>query len=292
MDTACMHWSPGRITAVAVGVAAALLAGFGGSARAATSYIPGWIMIGSQYQQLVAQGYTGLPPQYLTCEQGGTGPDNGPMNTGAATTCSTTGNTVAFVSEAAFAAWAKDNKGATALLDMESPVDFGTPKAEASNPLPYICDAARTATADHIRLIEASTDGGPAGEQEAARCGAYAVELQYQSWDARPSRYLAKIRGLVTALRKIREHVTIITGIGTDASGIPVSPAFLYDSWKAVRSLVNGYWLNLAHWTVLPDGQPDTDACIPDVAGNTVATGCVATGLDFMQDAGFQPGGS
>lgn len=246
------------------------------------AWIPDWIMTGSEYGQLVQAGYTGPQPQYLLCQAGGTGPDNAARTEGA-TGCTTAGNTTAFTSEAAFAAWAPRNKGGQALLDMESTL-FGTPRAEGDSPAGYICKAALLAAADHIRLIEASTDGGPAGEQEAARCGAYAVELQYQSWDGHPSRYLAKIAGLARALRRIRPHVTVIAGIGTDASGRPVSPATLYDSWHAVRGLVNGAWLNLAHWVNV------TAPCIPDVPGNTVPTGCVITGLDFMTLAGFQGG--
>ena len=243
-------------------------------------FIPDWIMIGSEYGQLVQAGYPGPPPQYLLCEPGGTGPDNAARTEGTGG-CTTEGNAAAFTSEATFAAWAPANHGKTALLDMEA-TDFGTPAVEGASPLGYICKAALLAAADHVRLIEASTDGGAAGEQEAARCGAPIVELQYQAFDGHPSRYLAKIAGLVKALRKIREHLTIIAGIGTDASGWPVSPATLYDSWRAVRGLVNGYWLNAAHWANV------TTPCIPDVPGNTVPTGCVITGLDFMQTAGFQ----
>jgi hypothetical protein len=263
----------------------ALLAGLmaTGTAHASVpAYLPGWVITGSEYQQFQAAGYAGPPPQYVLCEPPGTGPDNAADVPAVDGVC-TGGQAIAFSSETVFAAWLKGGGRGSALFDPEGwsytpPAERSLPGMEAA-----LCTAAKLARADGVRLIEApvgATASMLALDEEAVRCGAYGVGLQDQASDRVPVDYEARTVPLVKALRKIRKDVTIIGGLATNPGGYPVPASDMYYSWLRTKSLLNGYWLNMAAWD-------DPLACVPAVAGNTDDTGCLLTGLQFMERAGY-----
>jgi hypothetical protein len=252
-------------------------------------YLPGWIMGNRSYAgppgpDLASAGYRGLRPQYLICGTrtsitGGPQPGTNPC---------TPGQVPHFTDVNTFFHWTQtdaDRGYKTVLIDLEGwNVTPASEKATAADMENALCAADRIGRKHGLEVIAAPVGIGMYPEQTAAaKCGAFAVDLQFQANEVRPARYRALVRTAVRDIRAVSKRTLIIAGLGSNPSGFTASPQVILDSYKAVLPYVNGYWFNLPTW---PDSTSPCGG--PAVAGNTQATGCVYTGAEFMQLAGLR----
>ncbi len=259
-------------------------------AATANRYLPGWIMGNKSYKgppgpDLASAGYRGPRPQYLIC---GTGTSiTGDPQSG--TNPCTPGQVPHFTNVNTFSHWVETRGGdrgyKTVLIDLEGwNVTPASEKATAADMETALCAADRIGAKHGLEVIAAPVGVGMYPEQTAAaKCGAFAVDLQFQANEVHPGKYRALVRTAVKDIRAVSKRTLIIAGLGSNPSGFTAPPQVILDSYKAVRSSVNGYWLNLPTW---PDSSSPCGG--PPVAGNTQATGCVHTGAEFMQLAGLR----
>lgn len=244
----------------------------------ADSYLPDWIMNNSAYPALQAAGYTGAPAQFLECGTVNTqdpAADEAPCEPG---------QVPGFASARTFSYWlSKDRERGYQYVIFDDEGWPMTPPSE-NKTLADVnaadCLMVRLAAKHHLRVIETPVTAKKnmlAAEEGAARCGAYAVDLQYQAGETRPFWYRFYVRAAVKALREISPHLVIIAGLGSNPSGFTVQPATIYDAYEATRSLVNGFWFNMA-----PRPAAASPCGAPSTAGNTQAAGCPYTATAFF----------
>jgi hypothetical protein len=175
------------------------------------------------------------------------------------------GQLPAFTSYTALVRWVQKGyvkPGSIALLDIEHWAASDGEGATAASGNHYFCEAAQLSLRYRFRLLAA--DSAPA----AARCGAWAVDLQDQVFVGQ-SRYRSKVLAGAAQVHEANPRTLVLAGLGTDAGGWPRVPRQLLEAWASVRADVYGFWLNLAVW-------PDGSGCAP--------TGCVRVGAAFMRD--------
>jgi hypothetical protein len=180
------------------------------------------------------------------------------------------GQLPAFTTYAALVRWVQKGylkPGSIAMLDIERWAASDGEGATAASGNHYFCEAAKLSVRHRFRLIAA--DAAPA----AARCGAWAVDLQDQVFVGQ-SRYRSKVLAGAAQVRAANPRTLILAGLGTDAGGWPRVPRQLLEAWASVRADVYGFWLNLAIW--------------PDGAGCAQA-GCVRVGAAFLREVDGRP---
>lgn len=229
-----------------------------------------WIMNANQWQQLTAYGYSGAAPEFQLCTSSEGPTQNEPCETGM---------TPAFANYYTLRTFLRQHAGAeppAVNLDLES-VPFGTPAYQGAAEGYYDRLAAADARTFGVKLI-ASPVTSPAAEAtieaDAARDGAFAVELQIQYGTSNPVKYQQLVSASVKAIRAANKRTVIIAGIASDAGGYPTTATLMYASWSRTHLLVDGYWLNMARWTVHSNGTPAT-GCAP--------TGCVDVAASFLR---------
>jgi hypothetical protein len=164
-------------------------------------------------------------------------------------------------------------RGSTALLDIE--VWRGTPPVEQANPEKYIRLASELAVRKGIRLIQSPYARKPsvmaAEDVTAAKHGAFAVDIQAQFTNGRPSAFRTFVRSTARAIRKASKHVLIIVGLATNQP-MPQTVANLVSDYKIAKAAgAQGFWLNAAKW------QPNH--CSAAQGG----FGCPLTGIAFLR---------
>lgn len=84
-----------------------------------------------------------------------------------------------------------------------------------------------------------------------------AYDIQAQGLERYPVRYAQFVRKVAGQLRRANPHVVILAGLSTNPSGTPVTLKALEADYRATRSVVDGYWLNIpAPGTYCPRCQP------------------------------------
>jgi hypothetical protein len=210
-----------------------------------------------EYTQVVNDGYAGPPFEYTLC--------NLPATTQSEEPCSP-GQVPIFDSAATLDTWliaGHDNPASDyALLDMEP--GTGTPVYELKRMKAFVCIAAHDAKAAGVRLISAVVTHSEAVEVEAAKCGAFAVELQIQG-QVGSRQYKAIFLAHYLPIERAVPHERVITGLGTDAQGTPRTVRQNYDAWESVKAYAYGFWLNIAFWAGHPGCAPE--GCVPVAVG-------------------------
>ena len=139
----------------------------------------------------------------------------------------------------------------TAIFDIE-PWSY-TPAAQRADPDPWICRAAALQATDrYLGVIITPYAKAPAQmvaeDVAAAKCGAYAVDIQSQFINGNPSAFRQFIRNAVGQIRKANRHIIILAGLATNTPAVQ-SPANLLADYNAALSAgVAGFWLNANNW--------------------------------------------
>ncbi len=172
--------------------------------------------------------------------------------------------------------------GSTAIFDNETWAY--TPKIEQADQRKYERLAGRLARARGITLVMtpyAPTQAAMIADDVTAGRYASVVEIQSQSLigaRARPllddvPAFAAFVAADVAAIRKASPTVPILAGLATDAGGIPVTAAQMFDAYQAIRASVAGFWLNADTWA-----RPRGRGCAP--------AGCPLVAAAFLADLG------
>lgn len=173
---------------------------------------------------------------------------------------------------------ARANWAGTVIFDIESWRD--TPADQREHPRYWICRAARLRRIDRRLRVIITPWSRPAkliGEDvAAAKCGAYAVDIQTQFINGRPEKLARFIRGAVRAIRKANKRIIILAGLATN-NPHPESAGVLATDYRVAQANgVQGFWLNANDWK----GQ---NRCKAAKGG----AGCPQVGVRFLADIGM-----
>lgn len=168
----------------------------------------------------------------------------------------------------------------TAVFDIE-PWRY-TPRDERQDPRKWICRAARLQQTDPYMQVIITPFVRPqvprmiSEDRTAARCGAYAVDVQTQFANGSPRQFAVFVRAAVKAIRSVNKKIVILTGLATNNPKVQ-SPAHLVtDYHQALAAGVQGFWLNANNW--LSHNQ-----CTATDGGH----GCPKIGLRFLAEIGL-----
>jgi hypothetical protein len=167
----------------------------------------------------------------------------------------------------------------TAIFDIET--WSYTPRLQRKQPDKWICRAAHLTRVDsHLKVIIAPYAKPPAkrliGEDvAAAKCGAYAVDVQTQFINGSPARFGRFIRKAVSAVRRVNHKIIVLAGLATNNPSVQTAAHLAADYRKARAAGVTGFWLNAAKWG--PRNQ-----CRAAQGG----PGCPQIGVRFLEDIG------
>jgi hypothetical protein len=255
-------------------LAGALLAGAGMMASVAVPAVASGdtmeIIQNNEWPNLVQHGYTGPAFPYTLCawQAAGTNPRLLPCD------FTQPDQTPDFTGFYAIQAAVNDGYKGPALFDLEGGY---SPDYQTDNEPYWLCRAAKLARRNGIQLIEAPVwPNSTIGQTwaAAARCQAWAVELQI-NWATRyPLRYEGRVKYALSVIRPINSTIPVFSGLSTDPGGDPVTVSEMYNSWLDSKPLVGkyGYWLNL------PVHKTGTGCAITD--------GCVQIALEFLHKIG------
>jgi hypothetical protein len=168
----------------------------------------------------------------------------------------------------------------TAVFDIEP--WLYTPPAERKDPRKWICRAARLQQIDPYLQVIITPFARPQltrmiGEDvAAARCGAYAVDIQTQFANGTPRQFAVFLRTAVRAIRSVNSRIVILTGLATNNPIVQTPAHLVTDYHRALAAGVQGFWLNAATW--LAENQ-----CTPADGGQ----GCPKVGLQFLAQIGL-----
>jgi hypothetical protein len=190
-----------------------------------------------------------------------------------------------FTSYWGLAARAEAGWRGTAVFDIE-PWDF-TPSAQRQDPDKWICLAAQLQQTDpHLKVI-ITPFGRPANsvmigeDAEAAKCGAYAVDVQTQFANNSPARFSAFIRAAVRAIRSANKKATILAGLATNSPSVVTPAEMTTDYYAALAAGVQGFWLNANNWF-------GGSQCTAAEGGQS----CPQTAIQFLVNIGMITSGS
>lgn len=173
----------------------------------------------------------------------------------------------------------------TAVFDIE-PWRF-TPQAERKHPKEWICRAARLQRIDPYMQVIITPFARPqvprmiAEDVAAARCGAYAVDVQTQFANGSPRQFAVFLRTAVRAIRSVNKKIVILTGLATNNPRVQTAAHLATDYHRAIAAGVQGFWLNANNWL-------DQNQCTPADGG----LGCPKVGLQFLAEIGLITDGS
>ena len=173
----------------------------------------------------------------------------------------------------------------TALFDIEP--WHNTPAGQRHDPGKWICLAAQLQQTDpHLNVIITPFAQPPlpvmiSEDAEAAKCGAYAVDVQSQFANTRPARFASFIRAAVRAIRGANPDTEILAGLATNNPNLVTAADMTADYHAAIAAGVQGFWLNANNWL-------HRNQCTAAEGGG----GCPQTGIQFLEDVGMITGGA
>ena len=173
----------------------------------------------------------------------------------------------------------------TAVYDIE-PWDF-TPSGQRSDPDKWICMAAHLQQIDPQLNVIITPFGRPPNsvmipeDAQAARCGAYAVDVQSQFANNTPVRFAAFIRAAVRAIRSANPKTTILAGLATNNPNLVTAEEMTADYNDALAAGVRGFWLNANNWF-------GSNKCTAAEGGQA----CPQTAIQFLVNIGMITSGS
>ena len=185
-----------------------------------------------------------------------------------------------FTSYGALHAKALSGWRGTAIFDIET--WSYTPRPQRKHPDRWICRAAHLTRIDsHLKVIITPYAKPPAkrliGEDvAAAKCGAYAVDVQTQFINGSPARFGRFIRKAVRAVRAVNHKIIVLAGLATNNPNVQTAAHLAADYRKALAAEVNGFWLNAAKWG-------HRNQCTAAQGG----PGCPQIGVTFLEDIGL-----
>ena len=168
----------------------------------------------------------------------------------------------------------------TAVFDIET--WSYTPRPQRKHPDKWICRAAHLTRVDsHLKVIITPYAKPPAkrlvGEDvAAAKCGAYAVDVQSQFINGSPAKFGRFIGKAVRAVRRVNSKIIVLAGLATNNPSVQTAAHLAADYRKALVAGVNGFWLNAAKW-----GR--RNQCTAAQGG----PGCPQVGVRFLEDIGL-----
>ena len=135
----------------------------------------------------------------------------------------------------------------------------------------------RTPNFEHIRRIAKAIGFVAAGlSRLAAKCGAYAVDVQAQFANGSPAGFGLFIRKAVRAVRDVNKKIIILAGLATNNPHVQVARNLATDYHEALTAGVQGLWLNAKNWQ-------SRNQCAAAQGG----PGCPQTGIQFLEDIGL-----
>ena len=185
-----------------------------------------------------------------------------------------------YTSYGALQAKAQTGWQGTAIFDIET--WKYTPRPERKHPDRWICRAAHLTQVDsQLKVIITPYAKPPAkrllGEDiEAAKCDAYAVDVQSQFINGSPPRFGRFISKIVRAVRRVNRKIIVLAGLATNNPSVQTAAHLAADYRRALAAGVNGFWLNAANWG--PRNQ-----CRAAQGG----PGCPQIGVEFLDDIGL-----
>jgi hypothetical protein len=168
----------------------------------------------------------------------------------------------------------------TAIFDIET--WSYTPRPQRKHPDKWICRAARLTRVDsHLKVIITPYAKPPAkrliGEDvAAAKCGAYAVDVQSQFINGSPAGFGRFISKAVRAVRRVNHKIIVLAGLATNNPTVQTAAHLAADYRRALTAGVNGFWLNAAKWG-------PRNRCRAAQGG----PGCPQVGVMFLEDIGL-----
>jgi hypothetical protein len=173
----------------------------------------------------------------------------------------------------------------TAVFDIE-PWRY-TPQAERADPRKWICLAARLQQIDPYMQVIITPFAKPqlprmiSEDQTAARCGAYAVDIQTQFVNGSPEQFAAFVRTAVKAIRSVNKKIVILTGLATNNPIVQTPAHLVTDYHRALAAGVQGFWLNASNWL-------RQNHCTQADGG----VGCPKIGVQFLTKIGLVTNGT
>jgi hypothetical protein len=161
-----------------------------------------------------------------------------------------------------------------------------TPAQQRAHPLYWICKAAELKRRDRgLHIVITPYNPVPSmmvkEDATAARCGAFAIDLQSQFANGYPySRFARFMDAGVDAIRANNSRALILAGLATNQATPQTVPHLVSDYHVALRAGVGGFWLNAANWG--PKNQ-----CTPAEGG----PGCPEIAIQFLQAIGYTGSG-
>ena len=168
----------------------------------------------------------------------------------------------------------------TAVFDIETWSD--TPAVEREDPGKWICQAAHLTSIDsQLKVIITPYVKPPMRQMipadvTAARCGAYAVDVQSQFINGFPVRFGRFIRRAVRAVRRVNSKIIILAGLATNNPTVQSAAHLTSDYREALAAGVQGFWLNANNWR-------NRSHCTAAQGG----PGCAQIGVQFLDDIGL-----
>lgn len=168
----------------------------------------------------------------------------------------------------------------TALFDIETWTM--TPRAQRLDPDKWICKAAQLSRTDpYLRVIITPLAKSPVSRMisedvVAARCGAYAVDLQTQFANGSPRLFGSIVRTAVSAIRAANRQIVILAGLATNHPKVQTAAHLVADYHLALAAGVQGFWLNANNWQ-------QRNQCTAAQGG----VGCPQVGVQFLADIGL-----
>jgi hypothetical protein len=171
----------------------------------------------------------------------------------------------------------------TAIFDIET--WSYTPRAQRKHPDEWIRRAAHLTRIDsNLKVIITPFAKPPStrmiGEDvAAAKCGAYAVDVQSQFINGSPPSFGRFISKAVRVMRRVDHKIIVLAGLATNHPAVQTPAHLAADYRKALAAGVEGFWLNAANWG-------SRNKCTAAQGG----PGCPQVGVAFLVDIGLAHG--
>jgi hypothetical protein len=168
----------------------------------------------------------------------------------------------------------------TALFDIE--LWRSTPLGQRRDPDKWICLAAQLHQTDpHLNVIITPFARPPdpvmiSEDVEAAKCGAYGVDVQSQFANNTPTSFASFIRAAARAIRRANPQTKILAGLATNNPNLVTAADMTADYHSALAAGVQGFWLNANNWF-------GRNQCTAAEGGY----GCPETAIQFLANIGM-----
>ncbi len=157
-----------------------------------------------------------------------------------------------FTSYWGLAARAQAGWRGTAVYDIE-PWRF-TPLGQRQDPDKWICLAARLQKTDPLLKVVITPFARPprpamiSEDVQAAKCGAYGVDIQSQFANNVPATFATFVRAAVRAIHRANAKTVILAGLATNSPDLVTATEMKTDYQSALAAGVRGFWLNANDW--------------------------------------------